>query len=696
MSAAILRRLRSMDRAELRFRAVAAVRTGVDRARSAVAAPTWRRESLRLGADPALATAREALARRDWSAAHQALGSHFSTRAPLFPLDPRRLPHLAATVREAFGVADARSRAERVLEGRYDLLGYRDIHIPSSPDWHRDPVHGRRAPLAFWESVPYLDPACGDHKVTWEFNRHQHFLALGRGFALTGDTRYYRAFTEQLTGWIRANPPLLGTNWASMLELAFRSLSWIWALHFFAPAVSADDAEPWIVDLLLALDRQLLHVEQNLSRYFSPNTHLTGEALALYVAGRALPALETSPARQDLGGAVLLDEAHRQIREDGMHAELSAHYHRYSTDFYLLALNVARVTADGREPAFRDAARRQARVLRVLADDTGRLPLLGDDDGGQLFPICGRAVSDVTDTLSTAAVLLDEPSLALSAPTEETYWQCGSSLPLTQTRWAAGASPASAALTASGYYVSRNPLGDHLVFDCGPHGFLNGGHAHADALSVVLTIRGRPFLVDPGTATYTMDPERRNRFRSSAMHNTVVVDGRTQSEPSGPFHWRSRTDAHCTSWQPGADRDYVSGRHDAYAPVGHAREVLALHGTGWVIIDRLDGAPMIDAAALWHIHPAWTLRTLEGNVASFGHEDGVTVTVTSSTPLEQVIEGGLDEFAPEYGRIVKGLCLRARLAGPAPLSIATFIVASSVHPVGTGMPADATTPGRPD
>lgn len=687
MSAALLKRLRGMDGAELRFRATAAVRSRVERARTAIATPTWRRGSLRLSAGPSLASANEALSRHDWKAAHLALGQHFASRPAAFPLDPQRVPYLATQIRARFSTSDTVARADRVLDGVYDLLGYRGVRMSSPPDWHLDAVHNRRAPAAFWESVPYLDPACGDHKITWELNRHQHFLTLGRAYAVTGDDRFYREFVTQITSWIGANPPLLGTNWASMLELAFRCLSWLWALHFFAGAVTEDDREPWIVDLLMALDRQLTHVEQNLSRYFSPNTHLSGEALALYVAARSLPELESSSARAHVGRDVLIEEAHRQIRQDGMHAELSAHYHRYSTDFYLLALNVARLTRDDAESAFHESALRQSRALRLLADDRGRVPLLGDDDGGQLFPICGRAVSDCTDTLATAAVLLSEPSLALSDPPEETWWLCGSRSALQAFR-AAGDPVSSGALEPSGYYISRNGLGDHLVFDCGPHGFLNGGHAHADALAVVLTVRGRPFLVDPGTATYTMDPGRRDRFRSSAMHNTVVVNGRTQSETAGPFHWRSRTNATCTSWQTSAHRDYVSGRHDGYAPVTHRREVMSLHGTGWIVVDHLTGGDQVDAAAMWHVHPDWTLELIEQNTAYFRHADGLTVTLTTSVPLERAAEGPLTEYSPEYGRIVHGTCLRSRVAGVTPLALAAFVVASTVHPEPSDMAED--------
>ena len=183
--------------------------------------------------------------------------------------------------------------------------------------------------------MPYLRPECGDHKVIWELNRHQHWLVLGRAYWLTGDRRYRTAVARELASWMDANPPLVGINWASMLELAFRSISWVWAAHFFAG--DPDDDTPWLVDLVVALDRQLVQIERNLSYYFSPNTHLLGEALALYVCGRTLPWLAAAARYERIGRTVLLNEISRQIAGDGGHRERSAHYHRYTLDFYLLA-----------------------------------------------------------------------------------------------------------------------------------------------------------------------------------------------------------------------------------------------------------------------------------------------------------------------------------------------------------------------
>jgi hypothetical protein len=65
-----------------------------------------------------------------------------------------------------------------MMDGRYDVLGYTDLNFGTPPQWHRDPVHDREAPRGFWSSIQYLDPQYGDHKIIWEINRHQHWLAL--------------------------------------------------------------------------------------------------------------------------------------------------------------------------------------------------------------------------------------------------------------------------------------------------------------------------------------------------------------------------------------------------------------------------------------------------------------------------------------------------------------------------------------
>jgi Heparinase II/III-like protein/Heparinase II/III N-terminus len=689
----VFTRLVAMPPEELRFRALCEARKLEGRVRTAALTPVWRRSSLISGlsaqiAAPGWSAVREALEAEDFRAAQLALGRHFTGRPSVFPVDARELSDLVEVVLRAFPSAreDAVARAEQILSGRYDLLGHRALQLGANPDWHTDPVHGRRSPIVYWADVPFLDPAAGDHKIIWELNRHQHWLVLGRAYALSGDRRFYRCFIAQLQSWLKANPPLIGTNWASMLELGFRCLSWLWALEMFAGAAGHENEEPWIVDLLLALDRQLTHVEQNLSRYFSPNTHLTGEALALYVAGCALPELTASPRRARVGRDVLIQQASRQIHSDGGHAELSAHYQRYSTDFYLLAARVARRAGDTAADIFENAVRVQAGYLRAICDQTGIRPQLGDDDGGQLFPICGRSSEDCRSTLGAAAALLADGTLRVGPVPEEAYWLCGgraASVP------PEAPPPTSMAFSASGYYVSRTPSGDHLVFDAGPHGFLNGGHAHSDALAVTLSVSGRPLLIDPGTATYTMDAELRDRFRGTSMHNTVVLDRRPQSEPRGAFHWASRTTAEARVWRAAGNSDYVEGTHAAYSPYRHTRGVLSVHGLGWWILDHILGpSTPVSFDAFWHFHPGWQFTPVSPYVALLTQERD-TLTLASTAPLLFLAPGEspLAAWSPDYGVVEPAPTAQSSIELTPSTTIATFIPATSA--ITSGVSIDA-------
>jgi hypothetical protein len=183
--------------------------------------------------------------------------------------------------------------ASAIVDGRIDLMGIKNLYVGSDIDWHREPLSEKRSPLKHWKQFDDLDSAeTGNKKVVWELNRHQHFFTLGVAYWITGDERFAQTFVRHLESWIEQNPPGLGVNWSSSLEVSLRAMSWLWALHFFR---DSDHFRPELFKTALKyLYVHGRHIELYLSKYYSPNTHLTGEAQGLYYLGTQLSFLERS------------------------------------------------------------------------------------------------------------------------------------------------------------------------------------------------------------------------------------------------------------------------------------------------------------------------------------------------------------------------------------------------------------------
>ena len=435
----------------------------------------------------------------------------------------------------------------------------------------------------------------GDKKITWELNRHQYFALLGQAYWLTGDERYAETFANHINSWLAENPPKRGINWASSLEVAFRSISWTWALHFFKRSEALTPETFLSVAKFLYI--KATHLETYLSTYFSPNTHLTGEALGLFYLGTMFPEFKDSARWRETGLRILLEQLERHVQPDGVYFEQSSYYHRYTADFYL-HLRILLEANNEAAPARVDEKLQQLLdFLMYITRPDGKTPLFGDDDGGRLMKLDNRAANDFRATLATGAAVFNRGDYKFVAaePAEETLWLLGTAA-FSKLDQLQASEPASRSkgFKDSGYYVMRDSWtaeANYLFFDCGHHGADNCGHAHADALSFELAVNGQTMLIDPGTYTYTASKELRDSFRSSSAHNTLTVDDRSWSTPSGPFSWQSIGDSRELIWNSRERFDYIVASQNAdYEPgaLFHYREILFLKDEYWIIRDYLN------------------------------------------------------------------------------------------------------------
>ena len=517
--------------------------------------------------------------------------------------------------------------ANGIAEGTFSLLGLRELKLGKNIDWHLEPTSGKRTPLCHWSQLDYLDARiAGDKKVTWELNRHQYFATLGRAYWFTGDEQYAEVFVSHVTSWMDQNPPKLGINWASSLEIAFRSISWLWALQFFKESRALTAAV--VLRILKFLYLNALHLETYLSTYFSPNTHLTGEALGLFYIGLLLPEFRDAERWRELGLEILESQLPRHVNPDGVYFEQSSYYHRYTADFYLQLAVLLRINGMTLPRELEPRLELLLDHLMYITRPDGTTALFGDDDGGRLVMLDNRPANDFRSTLSTGAVLFNRPDYKFVAGhvAEETLWLLGAE-GLSKFDRIEAQQPArqSVEFANGGYYVMRDgwsPSANYLLFDCGPHGMANCGHAHADALAIELAAHGRTLLVDPGTFTYTGGKEMRDWFRSSVAHNTLTVDRESSSIPADTFSWKTKTPGERIAWIDHARFTFVSGKHNGYTAGTHTRSILFLKGDYWIMRDRveLSGQHQLD---LWFHFESDASPALEGDPQrQWVHENG--------------------------------------------------------------------------
>jgi uncharacterized heparinase superfamily protein len=476
---------------------------------------------------------------------------------------------------------------------------------------------GRTAELRDFAS--WNDPAL---PKLWLYNMH-YFDDL-RALGAERRTSWHRDLIER---WIVENPPPTGNGWEPY-PLSLRIVNWItWTLAGNDLSSVGRDS--------LALQTRVL---AGSLEYHLLGNHLLANAKALVFAGCYFSGAEAAGWLRT-GLALLRREWREQVLGDGGHFELSPMYHA------------------------------------ILLEDVLDLVQLAD-----IYP-------ELLGTLATDWFKLAERMLAwldqMSHPDGEIAFFNDASIGIARThgeleayarllRSSSTGDDRGGILGESGYV--RLQSGPWVaIFDTAEVGpsYLPG-HAHADTLSLEVSVGGHRLVVNSGTSSYVDDTIRQEE-RSTAAHATIEIDGESSSEVWASFRVgrRAHPFGRSVNGDAGAIRS-ASASHDGYrwlpgSPI-HCRAV-EVSPNALVVRDSITGHGDHAIVGRFPLHP------LVGSVIDDG--EGWAIELPGQGRLRISVKGASEHmlaegyYAASFGQRVLRPVLAWRYSGTLPIDVET-------------------------
>ena len=376
-------------------------------------------------------------------------------------------------------------KIEAIMAGRFEFNG--ETHLLPEP-------------------LAWLDNPSRD--VEWHILLHKFYYAVGLGmaFSASGEARYAQRWMALIDGWIATTPP----GFIAADVTGRRVQNWIYSYHHFVTHAARDAIDPaFHRRLLVSLHAQVDYLCAHLT---PARNHRTLELYAIFLAGVVFPEMRRAAFWRAFALEHIVANMASDLLPDGVQCELSTDYHQLVLKNYLNVRRLAALNDIAVSPNM-DAALLRALEFSLHAHKPDGIVASLSDGDARGFP----------ELLAQGAELYGREDFRYVA-----------------TAGAAGTPPARrlAHFPSSGYTIVRSHWGEcgapyadahWLIFDCGPLGA--GNHGHFDCLSFELAAHGRSLVVDPGRYTYSEagDTNWRVRFRGTAAHNTVCVDGRDQT-----------------------------------------------------------------------------------------------------------------------------------------------------------------------
>jgi hypothetical protein len=294
--------------------------------------------------------------------------------------------------------------------------------------------------------------------------------------------------------------------------------------------------------------------------------------------------------------------------------------------------------------------------ISSLADDSGKLPHLGDCDNGRVELL-------MDDIMQSSLPAAERHSLRVGTLSRQASHLLPHQKPVE-------------VLPESGLAILRRNEAS-IVFCAMPNGLRGkGSHSHCDKLSVIFRLGADEVFCDSGSRCYTRSAEWRNLDRSTRMHNTLMIDEAEQNifstDPRLLFQSGNQAAvSQITTFEGG-----VRASHQGYARIGIEHQRTVELGERWMLItDEVSGRGehLIDLRFVvgpeWHVSSEKT----SGEMVSCMIEGPRRLALTCETAQLLTLSVIPTEISREYGAGLSTNCLRIQTAARLPAKVQTRV-----------------------
>lgn len=538
-------------------------------------------------------------------------------------------------------------RANKICNHKFTLLGT-SYAFENEIDWHYDFKYGVQHKKKVYLNYLFYDQKIqSDIKIPLELSRFNHAVTLGLGWQLSQNKKYCIEFINQVNSWITSNKVGFGVNWTYAMDAAIRAVNWLVTFGLMEEYLLKEENKAFRKSLVQSLWEHgcfiFSHLEWLGSKTDSGANHLISDLSGLFTLGIIFKKSARGEKWIKLAHENLEFQMDRQVLSDGVHFERSISYHRLMLEMFLWCGKLAKEANYPFSDSYYNKLINMQQFVADYIDDNGAAPLIGDNDDGRFINSGLRNITDHSSLIPSDSTITNKKFYI------DRYLLDGEvALPDTKQIITNSEYP------EGGFYFLRNKY-SKVTIRAGELG-CKGGHAHNDQLSFELSIKGLPIFIDRGTYTYTAEPEMRNKYRSTRMHNVLQLKDFEQNTNDGLFFLSDETQTKVRKFSD----CHFEGSHKGYRKINHTglsyTRKFSLKDNSLVIKDLLNNANNDDFIRIYfHLSPR-----LEASYTDDGidiRHNGIKICNLKYDSSKYDPEISNEKHSPSYGVLVDAYCI---------------------------------------